>query len=129
MVYLDTNILIYLLERHTAYSNLVADALDELRSQKHSFLTSVITTVEFFASTKASDPATLQRVPGLNFVALDATCAQRAASLQRNQKLQIGDAIQLATAIEQRTDLFFTNDDKLSKIAQKYLPVKSVTPK
>ena len=126
MVYLDTNVLIYLLERHASYSERVADALDELRSQKQSFLTSVIAITEFLAGTKSPNHKALHRVAHLNFEVLDENSATQAALIQRKHKLQIGDAIHLATAISQGATLFFTNDKPLAKVAKAYLPVKTL---
>lgn len=126
MVYLDTNVLVYLLERHASYSNRVADALDDLRSQKQSFLTSVITITEFLAGTKSPSDKALHRVAHLGFEAVDENSAVQAAMLQRKHKLQIGDAIHLATAIDQQASLFFTNDKPLADVAKAYLPVKTL---
>ena len=125
MTYLDTNILIYLLEGHQQYGNLVATTLEELTAQNQLLITSSITVTEFLAGTSSSSLATLQQVPKLRFITLDEDLAERAAMLQRNQpSLQIGDAIHLATAIQEQAELFFTNDKLLAKNASNYLAVK-----
>ena len=98
-MYLDTNILIYLLERHDTYSELVAAALEESVAAGGTLITSVVTITELLAGTASSSLETLQRVPRLELIALNENIAEQAALLQRKNKIQIGDAIHLATAI------------------------------
>lgn len=125
-MYLDTNILIYLLERHETYSNLVAKVLEESAKSNAPLLTSTITVTEFLAGTVSSNLATLHKIPRLQFISLGESLAEQAALLQKENNLQIGDAIHLATAIEQRVDVFFSNDKQLVRIAKKYLAVKQL---
>ncbi len=123
-LYLDTNILIYLLERHETYSESVAKKLDEFTSSSNGVLmTSAITIVEFLAGTDSKSSQLLQKVPHLQFVSLDENLAEQAGLLQRDNKLQIGDAIHLATAIHIGVEAFFTNDKRLGKVASKYVAV------
>lgn len=126
MIYLDTNILIYLLEQHDTYSNLVAEALEESAKSNVTLVTSTVTVTEFLAGTAPSSLATLHKVPRLQFISLSENLAEQAALLQRENNLQIGDAIHLATAIERQVEVFFTNDKQLAKIAKKYLVVKTI---
>lgn len=127
MVYLDTNILIYLMEGHPQYGTQIAAALEELTGQNDMLITSAITVTEFLAGTSSSSLVTLQQVPKLKLVGFDETLAEQAAVLQRkHSSLQIGDAIHLATALQQQTTLFFTNDKSLAKIIAKYLKVKTL---
>ena len=127
MTYLDTNILIYLMEGHRQYANEVAVALEELTAKNQPLITSSITVTEFLAGTTSSSLATLQQVPKLRFIALDEFLAEEAANLQRKHlSLQIGDAIHLATAIQEQADLFFTNDKLLAKIVSNYLKLKAL---
>jgi len=126
MVYVDTNILIYLLEKHERYSDLAVKALEEFSEHNSGLLTSVITITEFLAGTRTSTPATLHLVPQLQFAMVNESIAEQAALLQRSQRLQIGDAIHLATAIKQKADLFFTNDKQLAKAVAKFIKVRSL---
>src|ERR1035437_8998125 len=120
-LYLDTNILIYLLERHEFYSETVAKKLDDFTSSNNGTLTtSAITTVEFLAATDSKSSKILQKVPRLQFVSLGEDLAEQAGLLKRDNKLQIGDAIHLATAIHIGVEAFFTNDEHLGKAASKY---------
>ena len=125
-MYLDTNILIYLLEQHGTYSRQVAQALEESTQSAEKLVTSTITVTEFLAGTAASSLSTLQMIPRLLFISLDEALAEQAALLQRKNNLQIGDAIHLATAIENQAKVFFTNDKQLAKIAQRYMNIKQL---
>lgn len=123
MLYLDTNILIYLFEQHDHFSEKVADILEEYTRENRSLVTSVITVTEFLAGTNSSSLETLSQVPSLAIVNLDARLAEQAAILQRKHKIQIGDSIHLATAIQNQTKSFFTNDKVLSKVVENYMTV------
>lgn len=126
MLYLDTNILIYLLEQHRDYSRRVAGMLEQHAKTGGSLASSAITITEFLAGTKAASAAVLQLVPNLLFIDLDTDTAVRAAALQRKHSLQVGDAIHLATALETKATGFFTNDLALARVAKQYLPVKTL---
>lgn len=123
MLYLDTNILIYLFEKHDRFSNQVASILEKYTNQNKQLITSVITVTEFLAGTTSSTLQTLHQVPNLSIIFLDSTLAEQAAQLQRKEKINIGDAIHLATALQHNALFFFTNDRPLSKIVEKYIPV------
>jgi len=125
ILYLDTNILIYLLERHESYSAKVAEDL-EAYTKTGLLGTSTITITEFLAGTVSSNLSTIRKIPKLSFLTLDEVLAENAALLQRKTRLQIGDAIHLATAMQLQAECFFTNDKQLAKVAQAYLPVKSL---
>ncbi len=126
MVYLDTNILVYLLEGHLGYSRKVAVELDNLRNDGEQFLTSVITVTEFLAGTSASTITPLRRLNSLQILNLNEDLAVSAAKLQKKHGMKIGDAIHLATAVEQRAELFFTNDKQLAAVAKRYIKVKTL---
>jgi predicted nucleic acid-binding protein len=126
MLYLDTNILIYLFELHDPFSKQVARVLDEFTSDNKPLVTSVITITEFLAGTDSSSLKTLHQIPNLVIIPLDESLAEDAAVLQRKHKIQIGDSLHLATAIQQQAESFFTNDKKLAKVVEKYIPVISL---
>lgn len=123
MLYVDTDILVYLLEQHHDYSQAVAHTLE---ANHGPLITSTITVVEFLAGTVSSTLATLHMVPGLQFIELNDQLAEQAATYQRKHGMQIGDAIHLATAVDSGTSVFFTNDKQLAKIAAQYLTIKTL---
>jgi predicted nucleic acid-binding protein len=126
MIYLDTNILIYLLERHEPYSSLVADTLEKYAATNNMLVSSVVAVTEFLAGTTSGSLGTLKHIPRLEFIMLEENLAEQAAILQKDNKMQIGDAIHLASAIYSQSELLFTNDRQLSRIALKYMPVKTL---
>jgi predicted nucleic acid-binding protein len=125
MLYLDTNILIYLFELHDPHSDRVASKLEKFGNEGDRFVTSVIAVTEFLAGTASSNLETLHKVPRLSIIALDENLAEQAAILQRKSRVQIGDSIHLATAIQQQAETFFTNDKELAKVAKEYMSVIS----
>jgi predicted nucleic acid-binding protein len=62
-------------------------------------------------------------VPNLAIITIDENLAEQAAVLHKKHKAQIGDSIHLATAMQQKSEAFSTNDNQLSKIAKLYLEV------
>lgn len=126
MLYIDTNILIYLFELHDPYSKKVATILEEFTNGGKQLVTSTITVTEFLAGTTLSSLETLHKVPKLNIISVDENLAEQAAILQRKTGIKIGDSIHLATAIQQKTEAFFTNDKNLTKVVEKYIPVISL---
>jgi predicted nucleic acid-binding protein len=65
-------------------------------------------------------------MPSLEIVPLNEAVAIEAARLQQKTPLRIGDAIHLATALQQQATLFLTNDKQLAKIAKSYLNVQTL---
>ena len=126
MLYLDTNVLIYLFELHDPYSKNVATILEEFTDRGKQLVTSAVTVIEFLAGTTLSSLETLHKVPKLNIIPVDENLAEQAANLQRNNSIKIGDSIHLATAVQQKAEAFFTNDKRLIKVVEKYMSVISL---
>ena len=126
MVYIDTNILIYLLENHPKYGKEVADTMTEYKDQGHEFVSSVVTITEFLSGTEGSNAAVLQEVALLKFIDFTEATAAEAATLVRDSGANIGDAIHLATALSSHAEVFLTNDAKLAKLARKHIEVKTL---
>jgi predicted nucleic acid-binding protein len=124
-LYLDTNILIYLLERHENLSEKVAKKLEAHTNDGGVLITSAMTVTEFLAGTVSSTLDTLHRVPRLKFVDLDELLAEKAGLMKRHSGLQIGDAIHLATAVHAEAETFFTNDTHLAATASKHIAVQA----
>jgi predicted nucleic acid-binding protein len=123
-LYVDTNIFIYLLERHEHLSSRVATELEQfVKSPDSGLLTSTVTITEFLAGTKSTSSETLKRIPRLTFCNLDENIAERAGQLKRKNGLKIGDAIHLASAISSNAEALYTNDKQLIAIASKHLKV------
>ncbi len=126
MVYVDTNILIYLLEDTGDTSTKTADIFERLKSQGHVFASSVLSITEFMAGTTGGTLEMLRSIPGLSFHQIEESVATKAALLQRESTLRIGDALHLATALDMNCEVLFTNDKKFSKIAATYIKVQMI---
>ncbi len=120
MVYVDTNILIYLLEKNERYVDGLILTMEQLLTEGQTFLTSVLTLSEFLAKRLDSSPTMFDDVQALSLAAIDETIACKAGLLQRQHTLKIGDALHLATSIERGCQTFFTNDAHLASIAAAY---------
>lgn len=120
MIYLDTNILIYLLESREQ-ARFIAQTLTDA---DQSVITSTLTITEFLSGVDdSSAKEALYGVSTLSFIGVDVSVAEHAAELQKKHGLKIGDAIHLASAIEAMSKSFFTNDMKLARTAKQYLDV------
>jgi predicted nucleic acid-binding protein len=126
MVYVDTNILIYLLEDTGASSVRTADIFERLKSQGHEFMSSVLSITEFLAGTTGGTLEMLQSIPGLSFHPIGELVAVEAGLLQQKSTLRIGDCLHLAAALDLNCDILFTNDRKFSKIASKHITVQNI---
>lgn len=121
MIYLDTNILIYVLEGGYPFTLSAARELEHAQARNQQFITSTLTITEFMAGRTESPPThPLQTVPSLTLWPVDEAIAMRAAGLQRVHSLEIGDAVHLATSLERHCELFFTNDNVLAKVAARH---------
>jgi predicted nucleic acid-binding protein len=107
----------------------VADELTSFGQQDQPLVSSTLIITECLAGTNGVTLANLQSTANLQFIHLDEMVAEKAASLQRETSLCIGDAIHLATALIQKVDVLFTNDLVFAKTAKKYLAVKTLAAK
>ena len=57
----------------------------------------------------------LLNTPGVTLVSFDRSCARIYARLRQDRTVKAPDAIQLACAASAQTDLFITNDERLSR--------------
>lgn len=124
MTYLDTNILIYLLEDISGLGTATVDILAKQLHDGRTLITSVLTITEYLAG--ALDPLASQTIlalPDINFLPIDKSIATRAGNLQGEHNLKIGDAIHLASCLETKCQAFITNDRQLAKVAAKYTTV------
>ncbi len=126
VIYLDTNILVYLLENHPNYGMAIADTLRDRCDKGEALTSSTILITEFLAGSPGGSISNLRAVPTLSFYPVDETVAVRAAELQKKHALSIGDAIHLATAVEVGAKWFYTNDVRLAKIVKHYIEIMEI---
>ncbi|HSW88174.1 MAG TPA: PIN domain-containing protein [Candidatus Saccharimonadales bacterium] len=117
---LDTNIFIYYFEENPLFLTLVDKLFKDLEKNKFKAITSVISLTETLSFPKLPDNKIEFLHKGFselsNFTIIDVTetIAVEAAKLRRKYHFRLGDAIQIATAIQAKADIFITNDERLT---------------
>jgi predicted nucleic acid-binding protein len=120
-VFWDTNLFIYLFEKNAEWSPRVIELRRRMLARGDELLTSYLTVGEVITKPKQLNNAMLER-SYLNFfsggsvelVAFSLDAAQRYGDIRSRERIRPADAIQLACASAARTDLFVTNDNRLS---------------
>lgn len=124
MCYLDTNILVYLLEATPTFGQRAAELLTKQHAAGEKLVSSALTITEYMAGAKDSDAlGLLLAISTVTYVDIGQDIAVLASSLQHKHNLKIGDAIHLATCVQLKCGVFITNDHKLAKVAAKYATV------
>ena len=120
-VFWDTNLFIYLFEHNAEWSGRVVEFRQAMLARRDELLTSWLTVGEALTKPKESANAVLEK-SYLNFflggavelIAFEAEAARRYAEIRSCERVRPADAIQLACAAAAGTDLFVTNDSRLS---------------
>ncbi len=120
-VFWDTNLFIYLFEANPEWSPRVVEFRRRMRARGDELLTSWLTVGEALTKPRELGNAILEK-SYLNFflsrsialVAFEAEAATRYAQIRSRERVRPADAIQLACASAVGTDLFVTNDSRLS---------------
>jgi predicted nucleic acid-binding protein len=120
-VFWDTNLFIYLFEENAEWSPRVIELRKRMLARGDELLTSYLTVGEVITKPKQLNNALLER-SYLNFfsggsvelVGFSLDAAQRYGDIRSRERIRPADAIQLACASAARTDLFVTNDNRLS---------------
>src|SRR5947207_3078630 len=113
-IFFDTNLFIYLLEDSGETGARVTTILERISERRDDLLTSTLTLA-------AGDVAWADRyekllnTPGVTLVSFDRSCARTYAQLRQDRTVKAPDAIQLVCAASAQTDLFITNDERLSR--------------
>lgn len=124
MVYIDTNIFIYLFEGHVGYAEKVADYLEFNRQNNIKLVTSALTVTELLAGNSDITIDMLKMFQDLEIVVLSEDIAVSAGKIQNESNIHIGDAIHLATALSQNCTEIYTNDIRFGKKAGKLIKIK-----
>lgn len=126
IVGLDTMVFIYHFENNQKYSSLTFSILDSLEKGKFKGITSTLTLLEILVKPKKANnqfineryKLILQNFPNLEIKSLDEEIAEIAASIRGKYNINTPDAIQIATALHSKADVFITNDFQLQKIPE-----------
>ena len=120
-VFWDTNLFVYLVEDKGTRADQVVALRQWMIEREDELLTSALTLGEVLIKPiEAGDEELRRRYEhaigtGATVLPFDAPVAPRFAEIRRDRSIRAPDAIQLACASAAGTDLFITNDDRLSK--------------
>jgi len=119
-------IFIYLFEKDDRYIHTIKPLFHQIETHKISGVTSTVSVIETLSPPKYQKDAHLnseisrffQETPGLMVYPVSWEISLEAARLRRTYpRLRTPDAIQLATAIITKADIFFTNDAKIKTLS------------
>jgi predicted nucleic acid-binding protein len=122
-VFWDTNLFIYLFENNAEWSPRVIDLRRKMLARRDHLVTSWLTVGEIMTKPKEAGNTILEK-SYLNFflggsvelAAFGREAAIRYGDIRSRDRIKPADAIQLACAAAAGTDLFVTNDARLSKL-------------
>jgi predicted nucleic acid-binding protein len=120
-VFWDTNLFIYLFEKNPEWSPRMIELRRKMLTRRDELLTSYLTVGEVITKPKQMGNVMLEK-SYLNFfsggsvelVAFSLDAAKRCGDIRSRERIRPADAIQLACAAAAGTDLFVTNDNRLS---------------
>jgi len=123
---LDTMVFIYHFEENQLYSPLTFSIFESLEKGNFNGITSVLTLLEILVKPKKENNLLLterykllfETFPNLQVKELNENIADIASSLRANYNINTPDAIQIATSLEAKADIFITNDATLKKISE-----------
>jgi predicted nucleic acid-binding protein len=122
-VFWDTNLFIYLFEDNAEWAPRVIDVRRKMLARRDELITSWLTVGEVLTKPRESGNAILEK-SYLNFfsggsielIPFGQEAAKRYAEIRSHDRIRPADAIQLACAAAAGTDLFVTNDARLSRL-------------
>ncbi len=121
---MDTSPIIYFIEAHPRYDDLVTQVFEWIHAGSLLGVTSVIGLAEVLALPLRQGDAVLQKqyrdllLQSEHFqtIAIDAGLAERAADLRARYQLRTPDALQIAAALHSGCQAFLTNDGGLKRV-------------
>jgi predicted nucleic acid-binding protein len=124
-VYVDTNAVIYRVERIEPYLSASAPLWDALDAGLASVVTSELTLLEVLVKPLRDGNSTLASLyrtvllgtAGLTSVPITRSILEAAAQLRAGSQLKTPDAIHAATALQQGSSLFVSNDAGFRRVA------------
>ncbi len=123
LIALDTNIFIYHFESNPRFIPYTNRIFMSLIRNKNRATTSVISLIETLSYPTPKDiletiEEGFRTVPNLKMVEINHQIGIESARIRRAYGIRLPNAIQLATAICEKADVFFTNDIKLQKFKE-----------
>lgn len=121
-VFWDTNLFVYLFEDHPTLAEQVERVRLRMIERGDRLVTSTLTIGEILVRPVRAGRADLEdrykqllRPPTVTALPFDEVAAIQYAQIRKDPAIKPPDAIQLACAAAAETDLFITNDDRLSR--------------
>jgi len=126
IVGLDTKVFIYHFEENRLYSPLTFSIFESLEEGDFTGIVSTLTLLEILVKPKKENNLLLverykllfETFPNLQVKELNENIADIASTLRANYNINTPDAIQIATSLEEKADIFITNDATLKKISE-----------
>jgi len=121
---LDTNVLIYYIEEHPVFMEKIEFFINKIEDGEAIGITSYVTLLELLVKPIREGRLDLVNQyrtilsARLEMVPLDETISLKAAGLRAKYGFRTPDAIQLASVIHKKGDVFITNDSGLKKIKE-----------
>jgi len=123
---LDTMVFIYHFEENQLYSPLTFSIFENLEKGDFNGITSTLTLLEILVKPKKENNLLLierykllfETFPNLQVKTLNENVADIASTLRANYNINTPDAIQIATSLEAKADIFITNDETLKKVSE-----------
>jgi predicted nucleic acid-binding protein len=124
LVGFDTMPLIYYIEEHPNYSNVVDPFFEAIERSEFKVVTSIVTLLEVLVHPMRNGDTILAQkyrdllfdTEGLSTIELDQEIAEEAARLRAFHNIRTPDSIQMATAISVGASFFLTNDTHLPSL-------------
>ncbi len=122
LVFLDTNLFIYLFEDSGKWGDRVSDLVERMAARNDRLVCSTLTLGEILVKPLESGNTALAtryeayfRSPEVLLIPFDANTSFRFAQIRSDRTIRAPDAIQLACAASAGCDLFITNDESLTR--------------
>lgn len=129
LIYLDANIVIYLVEDSPGWGPRATARITALRANEDEFAVSDLTRLECRVQPLAANDTSLLADFDTFFTAADVhlfslptPVFERATAIRAKHRFKLGDSLHLACAVEAGCDRFLTNDGRLSAFSD--IPVE-----
>ncbi len=123
-VYLDTSPIIYSVEKHTDYWQILTTLWQSLKSQEIEVFTSELTLLETLVQpikqnnqTLISAYESLLTTTEINLLPISLDILRESANFRATQNLKTPDAIHAATAFSANCEYLITNDDGFKRVS------------